>query len=182
MKSLPVAVAASAIALVLPAFAAAPFETVFAKAGTACYARAYDRAHLKAHPRQTVSAIEVDFVPANPDGVKNTAAKFELGFGFQIRGRTDWYTNTSYCHAEGAGFLCSLESDGGDIRLTPQANALRLDVVNRGGKQAKADQINSEGASDTGSFGRPGGDDLSFILDRAPHAVCDASTADSGSY
>jgi len=164
------------------AFAATPFDTTFATVdgGKPCYARTYDRAHLNAHPRQTVTSIEVDFTPANPDGVKNTAAKFELGFAFRLRKNGSWYPNNAICSAKGAAFTCSLESDGGEFTLTPgNGGTLRLDVVNRGGTDAGNDQISAEG-DDFGSFGKPGGDDLSFILNRAPHAVCDASTAGSG--
>ncbi len=55
-------------------------------------------------------------------------------------------------------------------------------MINRGGTQAKADQINTEGANDVAGFGKPGGDDLSFLLNKAPHKTCDASTADTGGY
>ena len=183
MRPLPIALTAfCAAALSAAALAATPFETTFAgvDGGKPCYARTYDRMHLKAHPWQTVTSIEVDFTPENPDGVKNTAAKFELGFAFRLRKNGSWYPNNAYCSAKGAGFACSLESDGGEFTLTPQTGgALRLDVVNRGGRDSSGDQISAEG-DDFGSFGKPGGDDLSFILNRAPHAVCDASTAGSG--
>lgn len=164
------AVAAASLACALSAPAgAAPFDATFGK--TACYARSYDAAHLRAHPRQTVAKIALSYAPANADGVRNTAARFELGFSFQLKGGAGWYDGNAECAAKGAGFDCSLEADGGLFRLTPKDGALRLDVVNRGGRDASGNQINLEG-DDFGGFGKPGGDDLAFDLKPAPAAAC----------
>jgi hypothetical protein len=155
-----------------------PFDDVFTKVdgGRPCYSRTYDAAHLKQHPRQTVARLEIDFDPKNPDGVSNTAAKFELGFGFMLKGSKTWYTNVADCAAKGHAFACAFESDGGLIRLTPQNGALKLDVVNGGGTSAAGDQITTEGDAGFAGFGKPSGDDLSFLLAHAPRKVCDAAT------
>ena len=165
----------AAAATVAPAWAATPFDAYFAKVdgGHPCYARTYTDAHMREHPVQTVTGMEIDYDPKNPDGIPNRPEKFELGFGFTLKHSHGWYTNVAYCSAHGGGFDCSLESDGGDFRLTPQDVMLTLSVVNRGGAD---DQINVEGGNDFGGFGRPGGDDLVFSLTRAARSVCDAST------
>ncbi len=164
------AVAAASLACVLSAPAAGgAFDATFGK--TACYARLYDAAHLARHPRQTVAKIALSYAPANADGVRGTAARFELGFGFQLKGGAGWYDGNAICAAKGAGFDCSLEADGGLFRLTPKEGGLRLDVVNRGGSDAGGNQINLEG-DDFGGFGRPGGDDLTFDLKPAQGAAC----------
>jgi hypothetical protein len=162
---------------VVPASAISLFDVIFAKVdgGHPCYSRSYDATHLKAHPRQTVSRIEIDFDPKNPDGVPNVAAKFELGFAFQLKGSHNWYGDGAYCQTKSGYFACYLDADGGEFNLTPQNGALKLDVVNRGGNDSKTNQINVEG-EDFGGFGKPDGDDLTFVLTRATRADCDAST------
>ena len=152
------------------------FESVFLKAdgGRPCYARMYDAAHLKAHPRQTVSAIEVGFDPKDAESDGNSPAKFVLRFGFQLKGSHKWYGDAAYCAVKGTHFYCYLDADGGEFNLTPHGDALRLDVINRGGIDAGNNQINVEDEDFVG-FGKPGGDDLSFVLPHATHAVCDAS-------
>jgi hypothetical protein len=162
------AVAAASLACILPA-AAGPLDATFGK--NACYARSYDAAHLARHPRQTVAKLALTFAPANADGTRNAAARFELGFGFQLNGAGGWYDGNAICARKGAGFACALEGDGGSFRLTPTKGGLRLDVVNRGGTDAAGNQINVEG-DDFGGFGKPGGDDLTFDLKPARGAAC----------
>jgi hypothetical protein len=167
-----------AAAATTPACAATTFDAYFAKAdgGHPCYARTYTDAHMVEHPVQTVTRIEIDYDPKNPDGVANRPEKFELGFGFMLKHSHAWYTNVAECSARSTGFDCSLESDGGAFRLTPQDGMLTLMVVNRGGTDAAGDQINVEGTNDFAGFGKPGGDDLVFSLTRSARSVCDAST------
>ena len=61
--------------------------------GRPCYARYYDRAHLNAHPTQTVRRIIVDFDQARRDDklTKNTSAEFHAGFGFMLKRPNEWY-------------------------------------------------------------------------------------------
>ena len=178
MRLLPLAATASCVALALPAFAASPFDTTFAMpaGGKPCYARAYDRAHLKAHPRQTVSAMEVDFTPANADGVKNVAAKFELGFAFQIKGKTEWYGNTAYCHAAG-GFACSLriETAAGRPNAAGRRPQARRGQPPAAPRRRRTRSTPRAAPTSFGGFGKPGGDDLSFLLQPRTGGGCAAS-------
>ncbi len=140
--------------------------------GKACYARYYDNAHLKAHPKQTVRRIEVDFDANSQEGVKeNTQADFLAGIGFMLKRSREWYGQSLFCKTVGDHFECFLEADGGRIRLVPRGEALRLEVVGGPGSD-----IHAEGKKDFGEFGEYGGDDRVFLLPRADRKLCDAST------
>jgi hypothetical protein len=159
---------------IAPGHAQSLFETYFSKAdgGKPCYARQYTAEHLAKNPRQQVTAIEVDFEPTNPDGVLNTAKRFELGFGVQKRGSTEWFTNAVYCSLRAGGFDCALEGDGGLFRLQPASGGGRLRLA------LTRDTIAIEGEKDFFEFGGKQSDDNVFLLYPADRKVCDASTAD----
>lgn len=142
-----------------------------ADGGKPCYARYYDLAHLRAHPKQTVRRIEVDFDKNFGEGAdpKNTAANFEAGIGFMLKSSGEWYGDALYCKALASHFDCYLDADGGTIRLTPQGDALRLEVTGGGGG---TDQITVEGLKDFAQFGAPGSDDRVFVLPRADRKLC----------
>lgn len=163
------AVVAAALLFSVPALAG-PLDATFRK--HSCYAHNYDAAHLARHPRQTVTRLALNYLPENADSKPNTPARFELGFGFELKGHDGYYDGNAVCTTKGSGFDCSLEGDDGSFRLTPTGGGLRLSVVNRGGTDANADQINVEGSDDFGGFGRPGGDDLVFDLSPSQGAAC----------
>jgi len=147
-----------------------------ADGGRVCYARYYDAAHLAAHPRQTVRRIMVDYdrrmhEDADPE---NTAAKFIAGIGFMLKHSGGWYTQELFCKTAGGYFDCYLDADGGSIRLIPNRDALRLQVIGGGGG---TDSIVVEGASGFGKFGAPGSDDRAFILPRADRERCNSAVA-----
>lgn len=175
MRTLPLAVTALCLATFAPAVAAGGnvFDATFAKANR-CFQRTYDKAHLKAHPRQTVSGIHLGYAPTNEDGTPNTASGFELSFMFQLKQSDDWFSGTASCKTAGDHFACALEGDGGLFNVTPKAGGLSLAVVNRGGTDAKANQINLEGANGFSGFGKPGGDDLVFVIPKVANSVCES--------
>lgn len=158
---------------IAPAQADSLFETYFSKAagGRPCYARQYTAGHLAKHPRQQVVAIRLDFQPANPDGVPNTAKSFDLGVGVRRRGSTAWFTNSAYCSAQGGDrFECALEDDGGEFRLRPAPGG-RLLLENARGTMGFR--------GETGSFEFGGSsDDNVFLLFPADRRVCDAATTE----
>ncbi len=149
------------------------FNSHFAKiaGGTPCYARTYDEAHLKDHPKQQVKRIELDMVKANPDGVANTADNFQLGFGVQVTRSPEWYTGVAICKDGGEAIDCFLEGDGGRFKLTADNDgALKLETGDYG--------IAFEGAKDTLELSGKDGDDRVFIVAPSNQAECDASTAE----
>ncbi|AXK81476.1 hypothetical protein DW352_13735 [Pseudolabrys taiwanensis] len=143
-----------------------------AAAGKPCYARTYDDAHLKAHPKQQVRRIEIDFdVNERSDPpAKNSAANFQAGIGFMLKRSREWYGQALVCNQAGDHFECYLEADGGTFNLYPRGEALRLEIT--GGPSS---DIHTEGAKDFGEFGGPGTDDRVFILPRADRKLCDAA-------
>ncbi len=171
-----------ALALVLTAAAASPaalaaddlYTRYFAgvDGGRPCYQRVYDDAHLKAHPKQTVRRIFVDFeVDRRSDqSRKNGADDFEAGIGFMLKRSSEWYGQALSCKTVRDHFECYLEADGGTFTLTPRGKALRLEVTGGAGSD-----IHTEGEKDFGTFGAAGGDDRVFLLPRGDRAVCDAA-------
>jgi hypothetical protein len=132
--------------------------------------RAYDVAHLKSHPKQTVRRIFVDFdVNVRSDETrKNGPDDFEAGIGFMLKRSSEWYGQALSCKTVADHFECYLEADGGRLSLTPRGDGLRLEVS--GGADG---EISAEGEKDFGSFGGRGTDDRVFVLHRGDRAVCD---------
>lgn len=166
------------MAALVPGFAVAAsaddiYTRYFAQAdgGKPCYARSYDRKHMEAHPKQTVRRIQVDFDKdfGEAAGPKNTASSFEAGIGFMLNRSDERYGDALYCKTLDNRVDCYLDADGGTIRLTPQGDALRLEVTGGGGG---ADQIAVEGRKDFAQFGAAGNDDRVFVLPRANRKLC----------
>ena len=141
--------------------------------GKPCYAQYYNDAHLKAHPKQTVRRIEIDFDASwrEDEGGKNTGSDFQAGVGFMLKRSREWYGQEIYCKTVNDHFECYLDADGGNIRLIPRGDALRLEVL--GGKGS---DIHVEGLNDFGTFGEVGSDDRVFLLPRADRKLCEAPT------
>ena len=169
------------LALAMAALAAVPalaaddlYTRYFAgrDGGKACYARSYDEAHLKSHPKQMVRRIFIDFDAAtrSDETRKNGADNFEAGIGFMLRRSDEWYGQALSCKTAGDRFECYLEADGGTFTLMPRGDALRLEVTGGAGSD-----IHAEGEKDFGAFGAPGSDDRVFILPRADRTLCDAA-------
>jgi len=175
MKSLSLAAAAFALAVVIPAVATGGttlFDTTFAKLGSPCFERTYDAAHLKAHPHQTVSGISLEYSATNDDGTPNKPDAFELSLSFHLKPADGWFSGPATCKTVGDHFACALDGDEGQFTVTPQAGALKFTVVNRGGTDSKEDQIHLEGGDSSASFGKPSGDDLVFVLPKVASSVC----------
>lgn len=148
------------------------YTRYFASGGKPCYARYYDDAHLRAHPKQVVRRIEIDFDVTwrENETSKNSAADFQAGIGFMLRRSSEWYGQALYCKTVSDHFECYLDADGGSFQLIPRGDALRLEVS--GPAEAT---IHAEGIRDFGEFGGPGGDDRVFVLPRADRKLCDAA-------
>ena len=135
------------MAALVPGFAVAAsaddiYTRYFAQAdgGKPCYARSYDRKHMEAHPKQTVRRIQVDFDKdfGEAAGPKNTASSFEAGIGFMLNRSDERYGDALYCKTLDNRVDCYLDADGGTIRLTPQGDALRLEVTGGGAAPTKS--------------------------------------------
>jgi hypothetical protein len=157
----------AALSLIL-ALAAPPLTGLDSAAAEArpCFAQIYDAAHLRRHPQQTVAGITVAYSSGR-------AMPFALDLGFRLKTSREWFGGTAQCSGKGEWYDCELEGDGGAFRLSSARPGLRLTVVNRGGNDIHKDQINVEGTHGFSGFGKPLGDDLSFILMPAPHKLCE---------
>ena len=168
MRNLTIAVAAlaAAVAAGAPALAQGPFAALFGAAGEgACYSRSYDAAHLATHPRQRVTSIAIAYRPSAQMKEKSTPQRFEVGLGVRVKGDGELYSRVAYCQPAGAGFSCSLESDGGQITLTPEgARGLRLTTG----------RIAIEGNRRFIEVGGAASDDSTFIMPSAPGSACAA--------
>lgn len=75
------------------------YDRYFGKAdhGTPCYARSYDKAHLKKHPKQTVQQIQISYDVTQGDTDRpNSAAYFEIGLSFTLKRSEDWNGGGAY--------------------------------------------------------------------------------------
>ena len=126
MKRLLIA-ALGVVACALPAQAASILDPLLGRPGD-CYARTYDEAHLRSHPRQMVETI---FLTYDAD-YQDPSAELSLRFGITTRdGKT--YDGVGIC----TGNVCGVEGDGGAFSLTPYRDGLRLDVDRRRGMHAE---------------------------------------------
>lgn len=151
----------------------------------ACFGRAYDAAHLAAHPKQRVTSFHLsrefesdpmrEDEPTTPeewkamDGQNNSILVTAY---VRFRNKRGVYSNGLSCHkVDDGGVLCGIDCDGGSFKLTEAGDALRLEnngfVVVGGCGASEDDQENTEHVS-------PGADDKVFRLDRKPVAACKA--------
>jgi hypothetical protein len=107
----------SAFAFILaqPILAAGhPLEKELPTDRRACWERIYDEAHLKAHPKQKVTAIRLMHEPSDTD-------YFGVGLMFNLRKRIGAeafdYALYGFCKAKGAGLTCTPEWDAGTWRI-----------------------------------------------------------------
>lgn len=158
------AILAASTGLAMPALAQSPFAATFGAAGNSgCYTRAYDAAHLKAHPRQRVTSIAIAYRPVMQSKQRSTAAKFEVAVGLRVKGDRELYARVGYCQPSSGGFTCSLESDGGHITLTLDGSrGLRLTTTS----------IRIEGNKRFIEVGGAASDDSNFAMTQAPSSAC----------
>jgi hypothetical protein len=114
-------------------------QSVFMRDKNSCYQRTYSASHLKSHPQQTVSFIQVTHSVAenaklfegygsSSDQAKEPVIKVSVKF----KGNPKTYSNNLVCSEDSK--FCGVECDGGRAAFTRKANgALLLDVRNTGG-------------------------------------------------
>lgn len=94
----------------------------------ACYTRAYEAAHLAAHPQQTVTRFFLGD-PGEDWRSIQTQGEFNVAFGFQLVGRNDVYSGIGVCRPSEAGASCDIEGDGGAFAIEPNGEGLRIRVA-----------------------------------------------------
>lgn len=119
-----VKLAAAAFTLLSPVLAmemaaARPLEAELPKDARACWSRAYDDAHLKAHPRQQVTGLKLVHLPE--DWPQAEGGRFFVDLKFNLRKRVkaqDYdYSISAFCGASKSGLLCVNEWDAATYRI-----------------------------------------------------------------
>lgn len=93
----------------------------------ACYTRAYNSAHMAAHPQQTVTNFFIG--AAGPEWrATETPGHFNVAFGFRVTGHRDLYTGIGICAPSGSALACTVEGDGGEFTVARNGDGLRIGV------------------------------------------------------
>ena len=98
-----------------------------------CYARSYDAAHMKAHPKQQVTGLAVSYIPSVEDNGEQvpmwtTDAEGKTRIVYSIiltkTGAGEELGNMGTCFAETAAdtLTCQMDGDGGTFSLKKQAD------------------------------------------------------------
>jgi hypothetical protein len=91
----------------------------------ACFARAYDQAHLRSHPDQTVTHFYLG--DPGPDWVEIQApTHYNLAFRFQVLNDAETYAGVAICAPQGALGACEIEGDGGSFTIERNGAGLRI--------------------------------------------------------
>lgn len=175
--------AAAALALLLSGVAeaqqaqppAAALDRLFPRGEPVCYARRYDTAHLRRHPRQSVTSArlmrgyqQIRGDAARPDG---EAVYVELIVTYRDSGARRFLGGATCRSGEDGTIICASDScDGGSFPLRPDG----ADAILVGLKRGRSHFTVSGGCGDGGpsrSLTRGSEDDL-FRLVKAPMQAC----------
>ncbi len=105
-----------------------------------CYARAYDSAHMKAHPKQKVTGIALTYVPekqvpevSEPQKMWDQYADFPAFnaiLAVTVAGKPGIALGGAYCRTGSSKMLeCGIEGDGGSFNVLIQEDG-RVKLVN----------------------------------------------------
>ena len=140
----------------------------------ACYRRVYDKAHLAAHPKQTVTGmtflIRVVRYDAQGERYHTPATKPDDWIGYQFAMAVDRRREGRTLRTSGDCFgfdsaRCSVDCDGGGVTLeNPEADVLLVRLTDYG--------IRMSGSCEGGAMLKPGSDDKVFRLAKAADKVC----------
>lgn len=127
-----------------------------------CFERTYDKAHLAAHPGQTVTSIILRLKPRDMNDGNNVAA--ELRFAF--RAGKDGHFAVGSCKDEGERLYCGLDQDAGRISVRPDDGGLMLSPIS----DVRADNASGD-ENDYITISSSNPEDRNFALRPAPAAA-----------
>ena len=143
-----------------PAMAQSPLEMMFPMAET-CYQRVYSKAHLAAHPAQSVTSIAVGRTDVDPQGQGDAV----LAVALTRRGDPETYVALAYCTDQVRTATCLMEADEGTFTLLPHENGgLLLKVAPCG--------MGFEGHNGSFALSDSSGDDHSFLMPFVGKRAC----------
>ena len=134
----------AAFVLVLPAPAAEP---------TGCFVRQYQKAHLAAHPGQTVTRLSVMLKPLAKLEPFVRSAELDVN----VRGRKVSSGAVGDCTAAGAGLNCPMDEDAGGFTLVPAphggllltvTNTIRLNRANEASDESQGPFLKADNPED----------------------------------
>jgi hypothetical protein len=139
-----------------------------------CYTRRYDAAHLRAHPKQQVTALifivrVVQYEDISRAKRPEDKVYFQFALSMQRRGEKRILSAAGNCFGGRGGIACDVDCDGGGVELErlPQGDALLMRLRDRG--------IHMYSDCDGGGvWVRPDADDDIFRLEKAAISVCRA--------
>jgi hypothetical protein len=141
----------------------------------ACFVRTYDAAHLRAHPRQRITAMKfllgVEAYDPKPPNAKEPGDLYYYTFSMSVSRRGDRrLLRTSGDCMGGDGISCVVDCDGGSVALDkmPPANTLIV-RLNDDGIRMFHDCDDEQGV-----LVKAGADDKEFHLERAANDACRA--------
>jgi len=145
----------------------------------ACFTRSYDAAHLRAHPKQRVSALTFLLRVVRYDAKGDLFLTPQMGpddrteyqFAMEVkrRGQGKALRTGGYCYGDDVA-TCVVECDGGGATLKPAAEggALTVQLMDYGIR------MTGDCDDEEGTWLRPGSDDKVFRVDKAAPAACRA--------
>ena len=141
-----------------------------------CYGRSYDAAHLKAHPRQTVTDMQfrLTYYAHEPDeSYKEGQRNYYFELRAKLRGAQKWNEAFGECSAAADGsIVCGVDCDGGGVavkRRDPDRLLVYFDEIARIRMAGCDGDDEGDGVELT-----PGADDKEFLLGKLGDAECPA--------
>lgn len=145
-----------------------------------CFVRNYDKDHLARHLDQTITSVKIK-IYRNPSDVDTRWFAIRM----QRRGEFKALHNEGVCKYENSETKCSVECDGGGVRLTNRPNSavlMRLGIYPLSGpkgesiKQDERIRMTACGTKDvddgSGTEVTGGKDDHEFLLSRVDDRQC----------
>ena len=140
-----------------------------------CFARTYDAAHLKRHPKQKVTALlfQLRYYRHNPEkeypeGQRN----YYFGMAARVKGQKKTLSGSGECGAGAKGIHCGVDCDGGgvDLQHDPRTGTLTVSFEDRHSYLRMSVGCGEDNTVDL----KPGADDRLFQLRKASLPTCRA--------
>jgi hypothetical protein len=141
-----------------------------------CFARAYDGAHLKKHPKQKVTALlfrlEYYRHPPDPPHYPQGQRNYYFRMSAKVKGQHKTLYASGECVAGDNSIGCGVECDGGGVSVErdPKGEAIIIRIDDRIRMTQGCDGDDENNTVDL----TPGVDDKAFRLDNAALSTCRA--------
>ena len=141
-----------------------------------CFARTYDAAHLRKHPKQKVTAVvfQLKYYKHDPDKERPEGQRnYYFDMSAKVKGRKKTLHTAGECGPQDGGAIrCFVECDGGGISIkrdrTPDGLLVGFDRLGRLRMTVGCGADDEENTVDL----TPGLDDRTFRLDKAATRIC----------